>query len=113
MARGIMILLVLVLALLVSATEAQVAARALETRGSRTSDILAALRYTRRGVGQILLAGDVAPVVALALTLSTVGALLGGEVADGLEQTALSELAGCETVDAVLELVDLVDARDL
>jgi hypothetical protein len=47
------------------------------------------------------------------LTFGAVGTLLGGEVADGLEQATLAKLTGSEAVDAVLDLVDLVDTGDL
>lgn len=75
------------------------------------SNLLAALSErvdnTPRG------AGCIAPAVILALALGAVDALLGDCVADGLQQAVLAKLAGDEVVDAVLELVDLLDAGDL
>lgn len=58
-------------------------------------------------------AGRIGPTVVLALALGAVDALLGDGVADGLQQAVLAELAGHEVVDAVLQLVDLLDARHL
>lgn len=76
-----------------------------------TADLLAPLGEridnTPRG------ARRVAPAVVLALALGAVDALLGDCVADGLQQAVLAKLAGDEVVDAVLELVDLLDAGDL
>lgn len=57
--------------------------------------------------------GRVAPVLVLALALGAVDALLGEGVPDGLEEAVLADLAGDEAVDAVLEVVDLLVARDL
>jgi hypothetical protein len=51
--------------------------------------------------------------VILAAALSTVHALFGESVADALQGTALTELAGDKVVDAVLGLVDGLDAGDL
>lgn len=65
------------------------------------------------GAGAGDVRGRVAAVLALALALGAVGALLGGEVADGLQEAALADLPADEVVDAVLEGVDLLDARDL
>lgn len=53
----------------------------------------------------------VATLVVLALSLGAVDALLGGHVSDGLEETALADLACGEVVHAVLESIDLLDAR--
>lgn len=55
---------------------------------------------------------DVAAIVALALSLGSVDALLGRQVADGLQKTALADLATGEVVHAILEVVDLLDASD-
>ena len=54
----------------------------------------------------------VAYVLVLAAALSAVDALLGEGVADALQGTAFAELAANEVVDAILEVVDLVDACD-
>lgn len=62
-----------------------------------------------RRTGDIL--GCVATLVVFALSLGTVDALLGGHISDGLEETALADLTGGEVVDAVLESIDLFDAR--
>lgn len=64
----------------------------------------------RTSTGRILV--DVATIVALALSLGSVDALLGRQVADGLQKTALADLATGEVVDAILEVVDLLDASD-
>jgi hypothetical protein len=52
-------------------------------------------------------------VLVLAAALSAVDALLGEGVADALQGTAFAELAADEVVDAVLGLVDGLDAGDL
>lgn len=54
----------------------------------------------------------VAHRVVFAATLSAVDALLGESVADALQGAALAELAGDEVVDAILGLVDGLDAGD-
>ena len=56
---------------------------------------------------------QVASVVVLALALCTVGSLLRDEIANGLEQATLANLAGDEVVDAVLQVIDLLDTGDL
>ena len=55
----------------------------------------------------------VAYVLVLAAALSAVDALLGEGVADALQGTAFAELAANEVVDAILSLVDGLDAGDL
>lgn len=55
----------------------------------------------------------VATIVIFALSLGSVEAFLGSQVADGLEKTALANLARGQVVDAVLEGVYLLDASDL
>ena len=55
----------------------------------------------------------VAPLVVLALALSTVDSLLRKRVTDRLEQPALTDLACQRVVYAVLESVDLLDTGDL
>jgi hypothetical protein len=45
---------------------------------------------------------DVAAIVALALSLGSVDALLGRQVADGLQKTALADLAAGKVVYAIL-----------
>ena len=52
-------------------------------------------------------------VLVLAAALSAVDALLGEGVADALQGTAFAELAANEVVDAILSLVDGLDAGDL
>lgn len=108
----------LLLLLLAAAKEAaDVAASALDAVGSRAGDGLAAVGDATGGgvdgAGARDGGRDVAALVVLALTLGAVDALLGGEVADGLKEAALADLAGCEVVDAVLEGVDLFDAGHL
>jgi hypothetical protein len=49
----------------------------------------------------------------LAAALRAVDAFLGEGVADALQSTAFAELAANEVVDAVLGLVDWLDAGDL
>ena len=55
---------------------------------------------------------DRPPLFVLATPLSAVDTLLGEGIADGLGDAAFAELAADEVVDAVLEVVDLVDAGD-
>lgn len=55
----------------------------------------------------------VAYVLVLAAALSAVDTLLGEGVADALQGTAFAELTADEVVDAVLGLVDGLDASDL
>lgn len=57
--------------------------------------------------------GNVATLIIPTAALSTVDSLAGKKVSDGLAETALANLAGNEVVDAVLERVDLLDARHL
>lgn len=57
--------------------------------------------------------GRIAPVLVLALALGAVDALFREGVADGLEEAVLADLAGDEAVDAILEVVDLLVARNL
>lgn len=45
---------------------------------------------------------DVAAIVTLALSLGSVDTLLGRQVADGLQKTALADLAAGEVVDTIL-----------
>jgi hypothetical protein len=45
---------------------------------------------------------DVAAIVTLALSLGSVDTLLGRQVADGLQKTALADLATGEVVDTIL-----------
>lgn len=52
-------------------------------------------------------------LVVLAATLSTVDALFGDGITEGLCESSLADLAADEVVYAVLEVVDLVDACDL
>lgn len=52
-------------------------------------------------------------ILVLAAALSAVDALLREGVADALESTAFAELAANEVVDAILGLVDGLDAGDL
>ena len=52
-------------------------------------------------------------VLVLAAALSAVDALLGEGVANALQSTAFAELAADEVVDAILGLVDGLDAGDL
>jgi hypothetical protein len=110
--------LLLSLLLLAAAKHAaDVASSTLDALGGLAGDGLAAVGDARagavHGAGAGDSAGDVAAFVVLALALSAVDALLGGHVADGLEEAALTDLAGDEVVDAVLEVVDLIDAGDL
>lgn len=51
--------------------------------------------------------------VVLAATLSAVHAFLGESVANALQGAALAELAADEVVDAILSLVNGLDAGDL
>jgi hypothetical protein len=51
-----------------------------------------------------------ATLIVLSTSLGPVDTFLGCHVADGLEEAALADLAADEIVDAVLELVDLIDA---
>lgn len=55
-------------------------------------------------------ATHIVSVVVFALALGAVDAFLGEGVAHGCEQTILADLAGNETVDAVLKGIDLLDA---
>lgn len=57
--------------------------------------------------------GQDAALLVLAAALSAVEAFLGEQVADGLEEATLADLAGNGVVDAVLQRVNLLDARDL
>lgn len=102
--------------LITTATKTKSTTNALGTAGHTTrhtaADGLSAVNDTRRGVAHGLLSGNVASIITLPSPLGSSGALLGGEVADGLRETALAELSGREVVDAVLQLVDLVDASD-
>lgn len=56
---------------------------------------------------------EVASLLVLAFALGTVNALLGHSIADRLEQAALAYLPGRQVVYAILEVVDLLDARNL
>ena len=55
----------------------------------------------------------VAYVLVLAAALSAVDAFLGEGVANALQSTAFAELSANEVVDAILGLVDGLDAGDL
>jgi len=111
-------LLLLGLALAGTAEEAaNVAAGALQALGGLASDGLAAVGDAAAGLVQGAGArdggGDVTALLVLALALGAVDALLGGHVADGLEEAALADLTPDEVVDAILEGVDLFDSGDL
>lgn len=111
--------ILLLLGLLVAAAEhaSNVAAGTLDAVSGTVGDALGAVSNTGDGAVHSTSAGDVGggvtTAVVLALAFGAVDALLGGEVADGLEKTALADLTGGEVVDAVLEGVDLLDAGDL
>jgi hypothetical protein len=51
-------------------------------------------------------------MLVLASPLHTIDAFLAGKIADGLQEAALANLAGYESVNVVLDLIDLVDAGD-
>lgn len=93
------------------------AASALDALSGLAGNGLAALSHTAARLVQRTRAGNsgghVAALVILALALGAVDALLGDHIANGLEETALADLAGSEVVHAVLESVDLLDAGDL
>lgn len=55
-------------------------------------------------------ATHVVPLVIFTLALGAVDAFFGKGVAHGCEHTILTDLAGNETVDAILEGIDLLDA---
>jgi hypothetical protein len=103
--------------LLLATSEPHHAANIPQATLHRTTSLLATLRYTshnsvaRRGHGSARLR-DVPSFVVLATTLGSVHSLTRCKVSDGLTKTALSNLAGNEVVDAVLEGIDLLDTRD-
>lgn len=116
--KGLLLLLVLVVLLFTAAKHAtDKVAGALDTLGGLGTGRLAAIGDAADGGVGGGGTGDarvgVVALVVLALSLGAGHALLGTEVADRLEETALAELAGGEVVDAVLQVVDLVDASDL
>lgn len=93
------------------------AASALDAVGGLAGNGLAALSDTAARLVQRTRArdgsGHVAALVVLALALGAVDTLLGNHIANGLEETALTDLAGGEVVHAILESVDLLDTGDL
>ena len=88
--------------------------------GTARSSIASALCTTgdslsgtfRAAHGRVRNAAAVGAAVVFAAALCAVNALLAESVADGLQQATFADLAGGEVVDAVLEVVDLVDAGD-
>lgn len=81
------------------------------SKSSKYRDALDATLDTSQSAGYAI--GHVPALVVLALALGTVHALLRCEVTDGLQKTALADLAGDEAVDAILQGIDLLDACDL
>lgn len=90
---------------------------ALDAVSGAAHDGLAAVGHGGGGVTGSLGPGDgrghVAAVLVFALALGAVDALLGREVRHGLQEASLADLGGGDVVHAVLEGVDLLDARDL
>jgi hypothetical protein len=60
----------------------------------------------------VFVRSNVPALVVLAVPLGAGKDLLGGQVADALEQAALAELAADARVDAVLDRVDVLVAGD-
>ena len=88
----------------------QIAPCTFHTRSCRAGHVLAALCGARDGVGGP--GRNVAAILVFTLSLSAVGTLLGGNIANGLEEASLADLASHEVVHAILEGVDLLDASD-
>lgn len=91
---------------------------ALDTLGRHIGNVLCRVcKSRRRTIVDALrprhLRRNISTVIVLSLSLGSIDGLLGSHVADGLQKASLPDLAGREVVHAVLEVVDLLDTRDL